>query len=891
MNDENNYEQLLIENKYLKELLKTNNIDFNEHKIFSFEELKVKEKISIYSSLFIGRNDVFATRYLDKEGNKHYTPLCENNFNYNLCNHKKYLKCQGCPNKKYHGLTDKDIINHLTGKKYYAIYPLLDGDLTNFIAIDFDGDDFKKCANSFRKVANSYNIDTAIEISQSGNGCHAWIFFKTPIKARNARTLCDYLMDKTIDSEKNLSFSSFDRYFPSQDYLPKNGFGNLIALPLEKNLVAEGKTVFVDENFMPYKSQFGYLKLLNKVDVSVVNKIVFNYIKDNVNDIVNLKYLKNLKITNKDFDDLKITLNENIMIPKKCLSLKAYKLLIRISTIPNKDYYQKEYKRVNTYGIPRVLNLYKEDSDFLYLPRGVYKLLIDILKQYKIEYKCENIRTKGEKLDITFKGTLYPEQVEALKSFDKSNSGLFLAPTAFGKTIVAIALIAKLKISTLILVEKNSLINQWVNKLNDFLDINYEYNPKNKFGVYYGSKKKLTYKIDAGSINSFSEDSKSNEIFKKYGLVIIDEAHHVGAYTYEKVVKNIPCFYLYGLTATLKRSDGNEKIVTKNIGEVIYEAKTIDSIIKRCFVRFTDFNLLANERLLLNYAESINELVSDQTRNNLIINDTTKLINEKRNILILSDRVEHTEVLYDALVNLKIKNVFLLNGSLKTADKKTAYDNIASIKENGFIIIATSKLIGEGFDNLLLDTLLITTPFKWEGTLKQYVGRLERKAKNKKDIIVYDYVDFKIPMFFNMFNVRKTAYKSKGFIIDEGDNAIFKNIYFVEDFKKKLMDDVINAQKEIIIINNNIDEKLIKEIIIKNENIKYLLYSRNNLKDSFKNVLIKEPLNISNIILIDSSIIWYGTLNPLSSINSLDSSIIRLCDSYYCDEIIKQIIK
>ena len=349
-----NYEQLLKENhklkeenKYLRKILKLNNIQYNEYTPIEEKSFSKDEKIKIYLSYFKARNDIYAERYYDKEtGKKKYSPVCINKFS-EVCN----FKCKTCEYKKYIGLQKEDLLKQFKGIKSYGIYPMLDNDECYFLATDFDDGNYFEHAVLYKKICKQFGIDSLIEISQSGNGAHVWIFFEEPIKAKKARKIGDYILNKAYCLNNNISFKNFDRFFPSQDYLEKGGYGNLIALPLDGKLVNENKTVFVDENKVPYENQIGALSLVKKITANEIELLLEKIKQENELDILPKNILKNLNLEQKDFsDNFKIILNNEIVINKNDISITAKKFLMRLGSVHNKEFYEKQKIRQSTYN-------------------------------------------------------------------------------------------------------------------------------------------------------------------------------------------------------------------------------------------------------------------------------------------------------------------------------------------------------------------------------------------------------------------------------------------------------------------------------------------------------------------------------------------------------------
>lgn len=664
-------EKLKKENKYLKRLLEENDIHYSKIREVENVEYTKAEKIRIYTSYFKGRNDIFAERYFRKSDNqKGYSPVCRNKYSIN-CDLKKYVSCKGCPYKARYGITKEDLLNHFKGKKSYGIYPMLDGDECYFLAVDFDEGDFFKSAINFKNICSKYGIDCAVEISQSGLGAHIWIFFEQLVKAKNARKIGDFILNKAFACSNGISLKSFDRFFPSQDLLEKGGYGNLIALPLDGNLINEGKTVFVDDNKLPYENQIAFLSSVKKLTLNDVNILLEKIKQENEIDILPNNITKNLKLKSSDFlDKVILYYNNDLQISKNILSTNALKYIMRLGSVANNEFYDKQRLRQSTYNISRVLQLFKEEDNFISIPRGCLKDLMILFNYLKIEYEIIDKREEGKEIEVDFCKELRIEQEIALINVMSKENGVFVAPPGFGKTVMAAALIAEYKRNTLILVNNVSLISQWQERLNEFLQVNYEYKKeKEKFGVYYGAKKKLTGNVDIASIHSFDDSVESNEILSKYGMIIVDEVHHLAARTFERVLRNTNTKYIYGLTATPKRSDRNEKIIYKTIGDIIYEHQNINSELSKVLIPKTTSFRLSSKDKLLSYVEQCTKLVADEERNKLIIEDIKNCILEKKNIILLSERVEHIRYLYEE-VRKFCNNVYIINGQMKVAEKK-----------------------------------------------------------------------------------------------------------------------------------------------------------------------------------------------------------------------------
>ena len=508
-------EQLKEENQYLRSLLSSHGIVFNLPKIIEHYELSTDDKIKSYLSYFVGRDDIFAYQYINKEGKKQFSPACKARPNLTgYCPNK----CSECLNKQYIGITEAEIKRHLIGHDTFGIYPLLKSDVCKLLAVDFDDEDFKESAIAFSNVCHNHKLDHLIEISSSGCGAHVWLFFDKPIKASKARRLGTYLIYEAMDSSKGINFDSLDRMFPSQDFVPIRGYGNLIVLPLQGEKAKDNKTVFVDCNFVPYdlKNQFNVLLSTNKIKEEEIDVLIAKFKDSDFFPLLSKNVLKGIKLNKNDFAKEILVIKQNeIVVPKAALNDRSVKYIYRLASLPNPEYYEAQKQRRSVYNIPRVQKLYREDESYVYLPRGCFEDLIKVLNFFNVKIDLIDKQTQGEMIMISFNGKLKDIQKNGLDKLLDYENGLFVAPPAFGKTVTAIALIAEYKLNTLIIVPNITLLKQWITRLNDFLDVGYDYKKeKDKFGQYYGAKKKLTNYIDVACIDSLLSE-EGDEILKR----------------------------------------------------------------------------------------------------------------------------------------------------------------------------------------------------------------------------------------------------------------------------------------------------------------------------------------------------------------------------------------
>lgn len=743
------------------------------------------EKIKLFRSLFRGREDVFALHFESKKSGKSgYRPACKNEWVHGVCE-KPNIKCKDCPKKDYYPVTDDEIKFHLLGKKLsepfiMGIYPLMEDETCWFLALDFDSEQWNLDVTAFLETCASENIPAYLERSRSGNGGHVWLFFKEKIEAVLARRFGSALLTKTLDARPEISLESFDRFFPNQDTLPRGGFGNLIALPLQKKAREKNHSVFVDKNFSPYADQWAFLSNIKRIDKGHINSYVLNA----------LAHQEILPVCHDDvegsYDDVPwkrrnaseypaihevlpekvvITLSNQIFIESAGLPPILRNRILRLASFSNPEFYQAQAMRLPTWNKPRILYLYEQFPKHIALPIGCLDELKDLLRHYEITIVTHDKRNHGIPFDVTFAGNLNEEQEKAAKALLKEETGVLAATTAFGKTVIALWLIAQRKVNTLVLVHRKQLMEQWIEKMIQFFGV-----PAKEIGQFGGGKKKRNGKLDVAVIQSISRNGVTQDWLKDYGQVIVDECHHISAYSFEQAIRQSSAVYKVGLSATVRRKDGQHPIIFMNLGKIRYTVSAKSQALKRAFehkvlVQKTNFNLPGNNDLSIQEVFKI--VMKDEERNKQIVSDVTQMVSLQKQILILSERIDHLDILYTLLEPMNY-SLFVLKGGLGKKQIKSILTEINSIeKGDSRIILATGRYLGEGIDLPFLDTLFLTFPISWRGTLSQYAGRLHRDYHGKEEVLILDYADLHVPVLSRMHNKRLKGYKSLGYTIIE----------------------------------------------------------------------------------------------------------------------------
>lgn len=877
-----------------------------------------KEKIELFQSLFKGRSDVCAKRWKNKPG---YSPYCYNDFKPGICNKPK-VKCTECKFGNFAPLNEEQIKNHLLGNNVLGLYPMTTNDTCFLLAMDFDESTWDEDFKFIMKVCHDNIIPVYAERSRSGAGCHLWFFFEGEMKATLARKFGTIILNLAMQECGNIKFDSYDRLFPSQDFLQKDGFGNLIALPLQKEARERGNSVFIDINLNEIEDQWSYLSQVKRISEEFVSKFckAITPIDLSYESVIIDKEQRALFIEQSDFPNTVILhRSKGIWISKSGLSPKSLLLIRKLASYANPEFYAKQVMRQSTYGIPRVTVLYDEDSENIILPRGVESNLVGKLDSADINYSVIDQRNEGKTIKVEFKGQLTSHQSEAFQELSKYYEGVLSATTGFGKTVIGARLIAEKKCSTLILVHTKELAAQWKERLEQFLQIDeiIEKRRKNSsvIGQLGGGKNTINGIVDVAIMQSMFEQDKSiKQMINQYGLVIVDECHHVSATNFSRILSATDAKYVYGLTATPIRKDGHHPIIFMYCGPVRYKVDAKQEAKKRDFEhyivpRFTSTRMpLFKKQDEWSITEVYKHICESNYRNELIVADVALAIDRGRNPLVLTERTSHIEQLVN-LMSEKDFEVIVLSGNLKTSERKESIRKIRSFKEDDrFVIIATGKLIGEGFDEARLDTLFMAMPIAWKGTIAQYAGRLHRNFEGKEEVLIYDYVDVHIAVLERMYHKRLTAYRSVGYSIrsngteTDTENGIYDDVNYFEH----VIQDISSAEKNILISSPFLHKKKIdeiKEILIEKYRIgtrivlcirvieEYADKHRHYIKEFINDLeeqgiqVIQLPKNHYKFMIIDNKIVWYGGIDVLGGSYD-ENSLIRIEDEELANELI-----
>ncbi|MBQ4109909.1 MAG: DEAD/DEAH box helicase family protein [Clostridia bacterium] len=894
------------------------------------------EKIQLYRSLFCGREDVFARRWYSKTTEKSgYQPVCENEWADGLCDKRKY-KCSACPNRKLSPITDEDIYKHLEGKDYYGrdvigIYPMLIDETCHFLCADFDDKEYEKDALAFCEICDELNIPAHIERSRSGGGAHVWMFFDTPVPAATARKLGSLILTKAMEKRSELSFSSYDRLFPNQDTMPNGGFGNLIALPLQGQARKNDNSVFVDRSFRAYSDQWEYLSSIQKISIQSIEKIVDVFSK---NDILGTlvddspekpwEAKQKIQLTSNDFPDkLEIVRSNMIYIPREGLSANAGNQIKRLAAFKNPDFYKSQAMRLPIYDKPRIICTADITDAYIGLPRGCESALLDIIADKIKNIDIIDKTNAGKNIPVEFNGKLREEQELAVSELLKHNIGVLSATTAFGKTVIASYLASQRKTNTLILVHTQALMQQWKKSLEQFLTFDIIPPDQRKgrgrkkvwspVGLLGAGKDTLNGIVDVAVMQSLVDSDEVKDLVRNYGMIIVDECHHVSAVNFEKILKYANAKYVYGLTATPTRQDGHHPIIFMQCGPIRYRVDAKAQADKREFEhylipRFTSFRNISDDNITALYKK----LSDDAMRNNLIVNDVATAIKNGRTPIILTERREHVAVLAELLKSY-CDNVIEIIGTTSAKSRRETLEKLENIpQEESLVVVATGRYVGEGFDYPRLDTLFLALPIAWKGKVAQYAGRLHRNYPGKTEVQVYDYIDIHVPVLERMYQKRVKSYSAIGYKtkITTSSSASPDLIYDGKTFYPVFCRDVETTQNEILIVSPFMRKarltqmlKMLSPLIMNNVAVTVVTRPPEDFKDKNKQIVIDctqqlEHYGIKVIYksdfhqkfaIIDQSVVWYGSVNFLS-FGTHEESIMRFENSDVAHQLMDTIL-
>ncbi|HAL9523896.1 TPA: DEAD/DEAH box helicase family protein [Escherichia coli] len=774
---------LRAENVRLVSLLEAHGIEWRrkpQSPVPRVSVLSTNEKVALFRRLFRGRDDVWALRWESKtSGKSGYSPACANEWQLGICG-KPRIKCGDCAHRQLIPVSDLVIYHHLAGTHTAGMYPLLEDDSCYFLAVDFDEAEWQKDASAFMRSCDELGVPAALEISRSRQGAHVWIFFASRVSAREARRLGTAIISYTCSRPRQLRLGSYDRLFPNQDTMPKGGFGNLIALPLQKRPRELGGSVFVDMNLQPYPDQWAFLVSVIPMNVQDIEPTILratgsihpldvNFInEEDLGTPWEEKKSSGNRLNIAVTEPLIITLANQIYFEKAQLPQALVNRLIRLAAFPNPEFYKAQAMRMSVWNKPRVIGCAENYPQHIALPRGCLDSALSFLRYNNIAAELIDKRFAGTECNAVFTGNLRAEQEEAVSALLRYDTGVLCAPTAFGKTVTAAAVIARRKVNTLILVHRTELLKQWQERLAVFLQVG------DSIGIIGGGKHKPCGNIDIAVVQSISRHGEVEPLVRNYGQIIVDECHHIGAVSFSAILKETNARYLLGLTATSIRRDGLHPIIFMYCGAIRHTAARPKESLHNLEVltrsRFTSGHLPSDARI----QDIFREIALDHDRTVAIAEEAMKAFGQGRKVLVLTERTDHLDDIASVMNTLKL-SPFVLHSRLSKKKRTMLISGLNALPpDSPRILLSTGRLIGEGFDHPPLDTLILAMPVSWKGTLQQYAGRLHREHTGKSDVRIIDFVDTAYPVLLRMWDKRQRGYKAMGYrIVADGEGLSF----------------------------------------------------------------------------------------------------------------------
>lgn len=752
-------------------------------------------KVALFRTLFAGRTDVFPIRWENaKAGRVGYAPACANEWALGICG-KPRVKCGACPNQAFIPVSDGVIEGHLRGEDRVrprgaardfvaGVHPLLPDETCRFLAADFDGEDWAHDALAYLETCRLQDIPAALERSRSGKGGHVWVFFAEPVPAREARHLGAMLLTGTMERRPEIGFASYDRLFPSQDTLPAGGFGNLIALPLQRRARERGNSLFVDDELRPFDDQWAFLPSLKRLDRATVAALVAEA-ESRGAGVLGVR----LPVEDEDADEpwllppsrrrnpepvlgpfperVEVVLADGVYVDRSGLPPPLVARLVRLAAFQNPEFHRAQAMRLSTFGKPRIISCAELHPRHVALPRGCLDEIQELFRSHRIRTEVVDRREAGALLATRFRGVLRDGQAAAVEALAPRDCGVLAATTAFGKTVVAAALIARRGRNTLVLVHRRQLLSQWVERLRAFL-----LPEDGDIGVIGGGKRRPSGRIDIALIQSLVRKGEVSDLVAGYGHLVVDECHHLSAVSFELVARRSKARHVLGLSATVARKDGHHPIIFMQCGPVRHRVDARSQAARRTFthlvrLRETGFRLPSgqDDGRSLPIPAVYAMLAADEGRNALIVGDVLAALEAGRHPVLLTERRDHLERLRDYLQG-SVPNLVVLRGGMSSGERRAAEAAMQAGGDGARLLLATGRYLGEGFDDPRLDTLFLTMPISWKGTLAQYVGRLHREHQDKSEVVVHDYVDAAVPVLTRMAARRQAGYRSLGYVIE-----------------------------------------------------------------------------------------------------------------------------
>ena len=708
-------------------------------------------KLALYSSLFTGRTDAYAVRWTsNRTGKSGWSPAVRGGFYTDAATDADLLP-----------IDEMVLAWHLTGctpqgRDFHAgLYPMMTDDTCKLLACDFDGGSWREDTSAYAQACASHGVPVAIEISRSGDGAHAWLFFEEEVPAQAARRLGAALLQAGMAMSASLGLGSYDRFFPAQDLLPSRSpgrmrLGNLIALPLQGTCRKRGTTVFADpRSWQPFEDQFAYLSTVQRFSSEQLAALISD-LRPVVAGPANRVSTLPQSLLPLSVEQIELRHGATLDVPTDRLPPGLTAELKHLASVPNPEFYRKQAQRFSTFGTPRHVLCFQLDGNTLRLPRGLHDQALELFAKSGITASVTSTIKVPPGASLSFTGDLRPEQTEAVSRIAPHDTGVLVAPPGAGKTVMACALIAARKVPTAIIVNRAELVTQWRTRLTEFLDIE-----DRQIGQLGNGRRKRKGLVDLIMLQSISHRSADPSILAEYGQIIIDECHAIAAPAAEAAVRNVAAKYWLGLTATPYRADQLDELITMQCGPVRFEMEAEATSEKQLIVRTTTFTTDEPGHDGASIQAMYGELAGDSARSRAIADDVVAAHQQGRRSLVLTNRLQHLESL-EELLRDRLDHLQVLHGRLTRRERAAVLASVSRQDYEPTVLLAIDKVAGEGLDLSGLDTLFLTMPISFRGRIVQQVGRIGRSAGEANTVIrVHDYHDERVPLFDRMFRKRR----------------------------------------------------------------------------------------------------------------------------------------